>query len=195
MASRCQCCSEIETIQHVFIDSPVAHQVWHHFSSIFGIPLKVGEMLQHRFQTWRFSCQFVRSGHIHTIIPLLVLWFIWTAKNDAKNRGIGMEPSRIIWRVHHTISLLHTGKLFQFVHWRGDLDLAPHFGITLISPTPNPPTLVYWRVPSVGSAKINTDGCVRDGFASGEVLSEITLGIVSRPSLLATETYLFWRQS
>ncbi|KAL2486999.1 Uncharacterized protein Adt_31755 [Abeliophyllum distichum] len=26
MASRCQCCSEIETIQHVFIDSTVAHQ-------------------------------------------------------------------------------------------------------------------------------------------------------------------------
>ncbi|KAL2498957.1 Uncharacterized protein Adt_24507 [Abeliophyllum distichum] len=29
-----------------------------------------------------------------------------------------------------------------------------------------PPTLVYWRVPSVGSTKINTDGCIRDGFAS-----------------------------
>ncbi|KAL2497532.1 Uncharacterized protein Adt_23082 [Abeliophyllum distichum] len=49
MASRCQCCSEIKTIQHVFIDSPVAHQVWQHFSAIFGILLKVGEMLQHRF--------------------------------------------------------------------------------------------------------------------------------------------------
>ncbi|KAL2534392.1 Uncharacterized protein Adt_07743 [Abeliophyllum distichum] len=49
MASRCQCRSKIETIQHVFIDSPVAHQVWHHFSAIFGILLKVGKMLQHRF--------------------------------------------------------------------------------------------------------------------------------------------------
>ncbi|KAL2542268.1 Uncharacterized protein Adt_03246 [Abeliophyllum distichum] len=97
MASRCQCCLEIETIQHVFIDSPVTHSVWQHFLVIFGIPLK-------------------------------------------------------------------------FVHWRGDLDLdlAPHFGITLISPIPNPPTLVYWRAPSAGSTKINTDGCVRDGFASGE---------------------------
>ncbi|KAL2511702.1 Uncharacterized protein Adt_17302 [Abeliophyllum distichum] len=126
-------------------------------------------MLQHRFQTWRFSGQFVRSGHIHTIIPLLVLSFIWIARNDANHRRISMEPSGIIWRVYHTISLLHTGKLFQFVHWRGDLDLALRFGITLISPTPNPqpPTLVYWRVLSDGSAKINTDGCVRDGFASG----------------------------
>ncbi|KAL2486578.1 RNase H domain-containing protein [Abeliophyllum distichum] len=53
------------------------------------------------------------------------------------------------------------------MHWRGNLDLALHFGITLMSPTPNSPTLVYWRVPSVGSVKINTDGYVRDGFASG----------------------------
>ncbi|KAL2533946.1 Retrotransposon [Abeliophyllum distichum] len=73
MASRCQCCSEIETIQHVFIDSPVAHQVWQYFSASFGIPLKVGEMLQHRFKTWRFSGQFVNGGHIRIIIPLLVL--------------------------------------------------------------------------------------------------------------------------
>ncbi|KAL2466555.1 Retrotransposon [Abeliophyllum distichum] len=195
MASWCQCCSEIETMQHVFIDSPVAHQVWHHFSAIFGIPLKVGEMLQRRFQIWRFSGQFVKGGHIRTIIPLLVVWFIWTARNYANHRRIGMEPSRIIWRVYHTIFLLHTGKLFQFVHWRGDLDLAPHFGITLISPIPKSPTLVYWRAPLAGSAKINIDGCVKDVFGIGGVLSEITLGVVSRPSLLATKTYLFWRQS
>ncbi|KAL2497734.1 RNase H domain-containing protein [Abeliophyllum distichum] len=86
--SRCQCCSEIETIQHVFIDSLVAHQVWQHFSTIFGIPLKVGEMLQHRFQTWKFSGQFVKGGHIRTIILLLVLWFIWTARNDASIVGL-----------------------------------------------------------------------------------------------------------
>ncbi|KAL2505565.1 Retrotransposon [Abeliophyllum distichum] len=191
-ASQCQCCSEIETIQHVVIDSPVAHQVWQYFSAIFGIPLKVGEMLQHKFQTWRFSVQFVKGGNIRTIISLLVLWFIWTARNDVKRRMIGMEPSHIIWRVHHTIFLLHTRKFFRFVHWRGDFD--PHFGITLISPTPNSP-IVYWRAPSVGYAKINTDGCVRDGFASGEGVIRDHTGRFIRPSLLATKIYLFWRQS
>ncbi|KAL2518280.1 Ribonuclease H domain [Abeliophyllum distichum] len=34
-------------------------------------------------------------------------------------------------------------------------------------PSPPPPTLVFWRTPPVGSYKINTDGCVKDGFASG----------------------------
>ncbi|KAL2518181.1 Retrotransposon [Abeliophyllum distichum] len=61
MASRCQCCSAIETIQHLFIDSCIANQ-------------------------------FVRKGHIRTIVPLLILWFIWTARNDAKYQDISMEP-------------------------------------------------------------------------------------------------------
>ncbi|KAL2471204.1 Uncharacterized protein Adt_39340 [Abeliophyllum distichum] len=142
MASRCQCCSKSETIQHVFIDSPVAHQVWQHFSAIFGIPLKLGMM--------------------RSIV------------------GLAWSPSRIIWRVYRTIFLLHTGKFFLFVHWRGDLDLAPHFGITLISPTPNPLTLVYWHAQSAGSAKINTDGCVKDGFASGGCVIKVHTGCCTR---------------
>ncbi|KAL2471104.1 Uncharacterized protein Adt_39240 [Abeliophyllum distichum] len=125
------------------------------------------EGFQYRFQAWRFSGQFVSTGHIRTIIPLLILWFIWTARNDAKHRDIAMEPRRIIWRVYHTISLLHTGRLFRHIHWRGDMDIAPMFGVIITTPSHPPPTLVFWRTPPVGSYKINTDGCVKDRFASG----------------------------
>ncbi|KAL2505032.1 RNase H domain-containing protein [Abeliophyllum distichum] len=82
-----------------------------------------------------------------------------------------MEPRRIIWRVYHTISLLHTGRLFRHIHWRGDMDIAPLFDVIITTPSPPPsyppPTLVFWRTPPVGSYKINTDGCVKDGVASG----------------------------
>ncbi|KAL2540715.1 Uncharacterized protein Adt_01693 [Abeliophyllum distichum] len=167
MASRCQCYSAIETIQHLFIDSSTADTVWRHFADIFHITLRPLEGFQYRFQTWRFSGQFVSTGHIRTIIPLLILWFLWTARNDAKHRDIAMEPRRIIWRVYHTISLLHTGRLFRHIHWRGDMDIAPLFGVIITTPSPPPPTLVFWRTPPVGSYKINTDGCVKDGVASG----------------------------
>ncbi|KAL2469600.1 Uncharacterized protein Adt_37736 [Abeliophyllum distichum] len=73
MASRCQCCSAIETIQHLFIDSCIANQVWRHFFDIFHVTLRPMEGFQYRFQSWRFSGQFVRQGHIRTIIPLLIL--------------------------------------------------------------------------------------------------------------------------
>ncbi|KAL2516621.1 Uncharacterized protein Adt_12868 [Abeliophyllum distichum] len=177
MASRCRCCSAIETFQHLFIDSPTADIVWRHFADIFHINLRPFERFQYRFQTWRFSGQFVSSGHIRTIIPLLILWFLWTARNDAKYRDIAMEPRRIIWRVYHTISLLHTGRLFRHIHWRGDMDIAPLFGVTITTPSPPPPTLVFWRTPPVGSYKINTDGCVKDGFASAFGLSSLFMAI------------------
>ncbi|KAL2518747.1 Retrotransposon [Abeliophyllum distichum] len=59
------------------------------------------------------------------------------------------------------------GRLFRVIHWRGDLDITPLFGIFLTTQSLPPPVLVYWRTPPGGSYKINTDGCVKDGFASG----------------------------
>ncbi|KAL2513409.1 Uncharacterized protein Adt_19009 [Abeliophyllum distichum] len=167
MASTCQCCLVTETIHNLFIDSLTVDLVWRHFADIFHITLGPLEGFQYRFQTWRFSGQFVSMGHIRTIIPLLIFWFLWTARNDAKYRDITMESRRIIWRVYHIISLMHIGRLFRHIHWRGDMDIAPLFGILLTTPSPPLPTLVFWRIPPVGSYKINTDGCVKDGFASG----------------------------
>ncbi|KAL2470536.1 Uncharacterized protein Adt_38672 [Abeliophyllum distichum] len=48
------------------------------------------------------------------------------------------------------------------------MDIAPIFGISLTTPSLPPPVLVYWRTPPVGSYKVNIDGCVKDGFTSGE---------------------------
>ncbi|XP_022866063.1 uncharacterized protein LOC111385868 [Olea europaea var. sylvestris] len=67
------------------------------------------------------------------------------------------------------ISFLHMGGLFRVEHWRGDVTLASFFGISLTCPLPPPPIMVVWRTPPVGSFKINTDGCVKDGFASAEL--------------------------
>ncbi|KAL2517021.1 zf-RVT domain-containing protein [Abeliophyllum distichum] len=47
------------------------------------------------------------------------------------------------------------------------MDIAPLFDVIITTPSPPPPTLVFWRTPPVGSYKINTDGCVKDGVASG----------------------------
>ncbi|KAL2469432.1 Uncharacterized protein Adt_37568 [Abeliophyllum distichum] len=195
MASRCQCCSATETTQHLFIDSPIAVQVWGHFSDIFHITLRPLESFQYRFQAWRFSGQFVRQGHIRMIVLILILWYIWTARNDAKYRDITMEPRRIIWRVYRTFSLLRTGRLFWFIHWRGDMDVAPLFGVSITSSSHSSPVLFFWRSPPVGSYKINIDGSVKEGFASGGGLLEILLVSVFELSTLSMVTALSWRLS
>ncbi|KAL2486966.1 RNase H domain-containing protein [Abeliophyllum distichum] len=125
------------------------------------------EGFQYRFQYWCFSGQFVRQGQICTIVPLLIFWFIWTTRNDAKYQDISMESKQIISKVYHTIPLLHTSRLFRIIHWHGDMDITPLFGISLTTPSLPPPVLVYWRTPPGRSYKVNTDGCVKDGFASG----------------------------
>ncbi|KAL2479953.1 Uncharacterized protein Adt_32919 [Abeliophyllum distichum] len=83
-------------------------------------------------------------------VSLSILAFLG---NDAKYQDISMEPKRIIWKVYHTISLLHTGRLFRVIHWCGDMDITPLFGISLTTPSLAPPVLVYWRTPSGGSYK------------------------------------------
>ncbi|KAL2472343.1 Ribonuclease H protein [Abeliophyllum distichum] len=47
------------------------------------------------------------------------------------------------------------------------MDIAPLFGISLTISSLPPPVLVYWRTPLVRYYKVNTDGCVKDGFSSG----------------------------
>jgi ribonuclease HI len=47
------------------------------------------------------------------------------------------------------------------------MQVAPFFGVSLTLPIPPSPIVVWWRTPAVGCVKINTDGCVKDGLASG----------------------------
>ncbi|KAL2481333.1 Uncharacterized protein Adt_34299 [Abeliophyllum distichum] len=75
---------------------------------------------------------------------------------------------------------------FKVIHWRGDMDIAPLFCISLT-------TLSF--SPLVKSYKVNTDGCVKDGFASGGGLLGIHQVSVFAPSSLHMASALFWRSS
>ncbi|KAL2497433.1 Uncharacterized protein Adt_22983 [Abeliophyllum distichum] len=138
MASRCQCCSAIETIQHLFIDSSTADTVWRHFADIFHITLRPLEGFQYRFQTWRFSAQ---------------------------RYSYGAEEDHLESLPHHLASAYRPLISAHPLAWRHGHRSA--FWCHYYHPSPPPPTLVFWRTPPVGSYKINTDGCVKDGVASG----------------------------
>ncbi|KAL2531288.1 Uncharacterized protein Adt_04639 [Abeliophyllum distichum] len=46
------------------------------------------------------------------------------------------------------------------------MDITPLFGISLTTLSIPFSVLIYWRIPLVESYKVNTNGCVKDGFAS-----------------------------
>lgn len=77
-------------------------------------------------------------SHYHS--SLLIFWFLWIEKNDAKYWDSYMVPRRIIYMVYDMISFLRTRWLFQAIHWQGDLALAPLFGIFMTSPLSS----LYW---------------------------------------------------
>ncbi|KAL2500197.1 Uncharacterized protein Adt_25747 [Abeliophyllum distichum] len=148
MASRCQCCSATETIQHLFIDIPTADIVWRHFADIFHITLRPFEGFQYRFQTWRFSGM-MQSTEI----------YLWSR---------GGSFGEFTTPFHICIHAVYFGTSIGVETWT-----SLRFLVSLLpppSPPPHPPTLVFWHTPPVGSYKINTDGCVKDGFASGRVI-------------------------
>lgn len=71
------------------------------------------------------------------------------------------------------ISFFHMEGFFRALYWQGDLSLSPLFVTFMTIPPPSPPILVMRRTAPVGSYKINTDGCVNDGFMSGRDIIRI----------------------
>nr|XP_027107336.1 uncharacterized protein LOC113727394 [Coffea arabica] len=93
------CLQAFESFNHVFLTGPVAAAVWRFFARKFGIAgihfLSISSVLLR----WFGSHLRVGPGHIRVILPLLVLWFLWKGRNDARfNRG-SFSTSRVIFQV------------------------------------------------------------------------------------------------
>ncbi|KAI3461929.1 hypothetical protein Pfo_018592 [Paulownia fortunei] len=161
LASKCQCCSSLESIQHIFISGDCAREVWDHFANTFHIRIPLTEHPAILIQSWKLSTPFSNTTHIRTIIPLLILWFLWTERNDSKHRNTGFYPSRVIWKVHNHLYLLFKCRKLTSTLWRGDLEIAARLGYHFITGKTKKTIQVHWAKPQSGWFKLNTDGASR----------------------------------
>ncbi|KAI3450935.1 hypothetical protein Pfo_007600, partial [Paulownia fortunei] len=113
LASKCFCCnSSSESIPHVFIYGKQAREVWSHFTVLFKIPQPQTKNPIILIQSWRISTHFSAQPHIRFLIPVLILWSLWTERNDAKYRSKGFHHQRVIWKVYyHIFVFLNAGNL------------------------------------------------------------------------------------
>ncbi|XP_051145949.1 uncharacterized protein LOC127261695 [Andrographis paniculata] len=88
IVSRCQCCRESETFEHLFFSSAVAQRVWRHFADLFCIHLPRTHAPHLMVSAWRLSSPHTRS--IRTYIPLLALWFYGVLAFFSVSTGLGM---------------------------------------------------------------------------------------------------------
>ncbi|KAI3463155.1 hypothetical protein Pfo_019818 [Paulownia fortunei] len=101
VVSRCYCClSSMESIPHLFISGGQATVVWEHFANLFNIKHPQTENPTLLFQYWKLSTPFSKPNHIRIIIPLLIFWFLWTERNNAKYRSKGFHANRVIWKIY-----------------------------------------------------------------------------------------------
>ncbi|KAL0349466.1 UNVERIFIED_CONTAM: hypothetical protein Sradi_4095800 [Sesamum radiatum] len=112
-------------------------------------------------QQWRLSASTTVHGHMCTIIPLLILWFTWTVRNDVKHRIKRFKAEVIIWKTIQHIQILYHTRLLKHNHWKGDRNLAKLLEYRFHIPLETTPILVHWLFPSLGWLELNTDGAAK----------------------------------
>ncbi|KAL0301642.1 UNVERIFIED_CONTAM: hypothetical protein Sradi_6441000 [Sesamum radiatum] len=159
LASQCQCCKQVETQEHLFLLSEKSQLVWRHFADLFNLQIPQTANICHMVQAWKFSTAFDHASHIRLVLPILILWFIWTERNDSKHRHMGFQSKRVIWRIHNYLWCLHVSKELGPKQWRGDMHVAAKLGfqISHLKQEKNI-VIVRWIKPRGHGMKLNTDG-------------------------------------
>nr|XP_027127723.1 uncharacterized protein LOC113743824 [Coffea arabica] len=167
LCSRCSCCQQgPETINHLFLHGTVAGEVWEHFFKVFGLlpftAVSVAAMLSH----WFFSHSQVSSTHVRVLVPLLVFWFIWKSRNNARFDACQITSSQVIFQIEELLGWMGKARAFSSAPFSGDRDCPwAAFGNSYGRPKAMVP--VSWEKPLPGHLKLNTDASVLTGKAAG----------------------------
>ncbi|GAA0167741.1 reverse transcriptase [Lithospermum erythrorhizon] len=163
LASKCVCCNHVESLQHVFFTNPVAANIWSSFAEDFGFSSNPITNIQHAFQVWSLCCS--TKGHVRQLIPVIILWALWEARNKAIHEHRVFSFKTIRTRIENLLYYLGKADLLHYKHWKGDLHVAQRLNITVYRSPRKPPLLLKWIKPPRGKLKVNTDGAFKEGFA------------------------------
>lgn len=119
----------METMQHVLLDNTEAKKVYAWFSQIFQVSVIASGTILERFRSWIYSSDFLKTGHVRVLIPMLISWFVWLARNNAKYDKEVIKADKIILRVLNFIFISHKEKPFERNMWMGDLKVAKLWNI------------------------------------------------------------------
>ncbi|KAH0696122.1 hypothetical protein KY290_013483 [Solanum tuberosum] len=155
----CWCCNQgvQESIEHIFMKCPASESLWKDFAAAAGL---FGPFLQLRdtFNKWKTTDVVPKLKPLYKIVPMFIVWQIWRRRNviahgdkmskRSMKMGINrdlyfMEKSLYPWLINLPTSWAElVFKLNQY---------SPKIGCKV----------VYWKPPSEGTFKCNTDGACK----------------------------------
>ncbi|XP_071918896.1 uncharacterized protein [Coffea arabica] len=117
LPSKCLCCSSAsaESIEHLFANGQIASEVWNYFGGLCGFSCS-GSSLPSSIVGWWLRLHDTETRQlIDRILPNIVCWQIWKARNKAMFEGVQMRSSGWRWRSSSGSNWFTTDCLFDFL--------------------------------------------------------------------------------
>nr|XP_027090418.1 uncharacterized protein LOC113711451 [Coffea arabica] len=145
----------------------LASAVWKHFFRACGIPWTSFSCVSSLLVVWFQSSGSGRLDHVRCVIPVVVLWFLWRSRNDARFGNVSSACFKVISDINGWLVALGAARMLKRSQLEGDTDtyfaryfqLKPHKSFF--------PQAISWRKPPRGAVKLNTDASVSNGLAKG----------------------------
>ncbi|XP_071921800.1 uncharacterized protein [Coffea arabica] len=158
LPSKCFCCSSAseESIEHFFSNGHIASTVWHYFGASCGLSFPGSSLRPRTVGWWLSSYDSEIQRFIGHILPSIVCWQIWKARNKAMFEDVQMRPlaiCRAIFSEIQTMVGIHFKQVFrvQSFHHLYDWSYSSHTEVTY--------KLVRWEAKESDRFILNTDGC------------------------------------
>ncbi|XP_071902759.1 uncharacterized protein [Coffea arabica] len=187
LPSKCFCCSSAseESIEHLFSNGHIASTVWNYFGASCGLS-SPGSALRPRIVGWWLSSHDSEiQRFIGHILPSVVCWQIWKARNKAMFEDVQMRPLAICHAIFleiQTMVGIHFKQMFrvQSFHHLYDWSCSSYTGVIY--------KLVRWETKDSDRFILNTDGCSKGnpGVSGGGGVLRDSNGI----PLIGFSTYL-----
>ncbi|KAK8940460.1 hypothetical protein KSP39_PZI010503 [Platanthera zijinensis] len=111
LASKCRCCANIEIIDHLFFSSNMAQAIWKFYLHMFSMEYRKYNSIASFPLYWKTSKPWASKNHVRYVTPFIILWTIWTSRNDDKHRQLKMSPYKIKINIDNLLRSLAKASL------------------------------------------------------------------------------------
>ncbi|KAI0492077.1 hypothetical protein KFK09_026342 [Dendrobium nobile] len=101
------------------------------------------------------------KGHILNLIPILIIWYLWKARNESKHEGIKVNANQIITNIRIKVLQFTSINLISSKNFKNCNGLTDFFGLNVVAAAEvTVGRIIRWLKPDLPFVKLNTDGSV-----------------------------------